>query len=216
MKIKNRRVGRIIVRTQEELDALPDKFRRETYIEIRANPSDTIKIQKSIKRGQIVMCESSRAVIYNDINVQARDQSHVTVRNRACVDAYDYSCILAYESSRVYANHASRVYARDASRVFAGGSSYVVARDSSRVKAEKNSRVRSLDMSRVVARDQSIIEARGHSHVVARDSSSVVALSSYVVIVHLAEYAVARLRGAKPKIERKDDTAVVIEEPRTL
>lgn len=70
----------------------------------------------------------------------------------------------------------------------------------------------------------SIKKSRENSSVVAWENSSVVAyqfaliavLAATVIIKHLADYAVASLRGVKPKIEKRDDTTTVVETPRYL
>jgi hypothetical protein len=117
----------IIVKTQAELDALPDSFKEFTIIEIRSEPGVWIQVTK------------------------ARDSSRVEARDSSRVEARGSSSVVAWDSSRVVARGSSRVEARDSSRVEARGSSSVVAWDSSRVVARDSSRVEAWESSRVEA-----------------------------------------------------------------
>jgi hypothetical protein len=189
----------VVVKSQKELDALPMKFDTFTVIEIRSLANT--KIQVTVNR------ESSRVEAWGSSRVVALDSSRVVAR----------------ESSRVVARDSSRVEARESSRVEAWGSSRVVAWGYSRVVARESSRVVAWGYSRVVARESSRVEAWGSSRVVAWESSRVVAyeysmlmvLSAAVLVKHLADWSSATLR-AKVKIEKKDDTATVINAPENL
>ncbi len=80
-------------------------------------------------------------------------------------------------------------------------------------KARGNSSVEARGNSSVVARENSSVEAWGNSSVVAYQFAMVAVLGFAVVIKHLADYAIASLRGVKPNIQKKDDTATVVETP---
>lgn len=64
----------IVIKTQAELDALPDSFNEYTVIEIRSDPNTFIKVTKA--------CESSR--------VEALDSSRVEAWGSSSVVAYDF------------------------------------------------------------------------------------------------------------------------------
>lgn len=70
--------------------------------------------------------------------------------------------------------------------------------------------------SSVVAWGNSSVEAWGNSSVVAYQFSMIAVLAATVIIKHLADYAMASLRGVKPKILKKDKTATVKKTPRDL
>jgi len=108
------------------------------------------------------------------------------------------------------------------SSVVAWENSSVVAWENSSVEAWGNSSVVAWENSSVVARENSSVVAWGNSSVVAWENSSVEAyqfaliavLAATVVIKHLADYAVASLRGMDKKIiKKKDKTATILETP---
>jgi hypothetical protein len=198
----------IVIKTQSELDALPDKFEEYTQIEIRSDASVEIVVRKS----------------YDSSTVYAYDSSTVTAYGSSTVYAYDSSTVTAYGSSRVYASDSSTVYAYGSSTVTAYGSSTVYASDSSRVYAYDSSTVTAYDSSTVTAygsstvyaSDSSRVYAYGSSRVTASDFSMIAVLATSVVIKKLLDYSVASLRGVKVKIEKKDKTATVIKTPKEM
>src|SRR3990167_3545017 len=105
----------IIVKTQVEIDDLPEKFNEFTFIEIRA---------------------SQRITVY-----KARENSRVEAWGNSSVVARGNSSVEARENSRVVARGNSRVVARENSSVEAWGNSSVVARGNSSVEAWENSNV---------------------------------------------------------------------------
>jgi len=78
-------VKTIVVKTQKEFDALPDKFDEVTVIEIRSEATTTI----SVKRNP----DSS--------SVEARGSSSVVARDSSSVEALDSSSVVALDSSIV-------------------------------------------------------------------------------------------------------------------
>ena len=105
----------IIVRTQAELDALPDRFDEYTVIEIRSKPEDRyIQVTKAWESSRVVARDSSRVVARESSRVVARDSSRVVAR--------ESSRVVARESSSVVARDSSRVEARESSSVEAWGS----------------------------------------------------------------------------------------------
>ena len=187
----------IVVKTQADLDALPDSFSEHTVIEIRSDASTWIKVTKSYG--------SSRVVAYDLSRVVARGSSRVVAYGSSRVVAYDLSRVVAYDLSRVEAYSSSRVVAYDSSSVVVRGSSRVVAYDSSSVVA--------YDSSSIVAYGSSSVVAYGSSRVVAMDFTTIAVFSASVIIHKLLDYSVASLRNVKVKIEKKSKTATVIKTP---
>ena len=104
----------IIVKTQQELDQLPESFGEYTTIIIKSEPDNLI-------------------IIKND-----RGSSHVVARGSSHVEARESSHVVAWGSSHVVAWESSHVEARESSHVVAWGSSHVVAWESSHVEARES------------------------------------------------------------------------------
>jgi hypothetical protein len=134
-RVRNMSMKTIVIKTQAELDALPEKFDEYTIIEIRSAPETWIQVRKA----------------WGSSSVVARDSSSVEAWDSSRVEAWDSSSVVARGSSRVVARGSSSVVARGSSSVVARGSSRVVAWDSSRVVAWDSSRVEAWDSSRVEA-----------------------------------------------------------------
>src|SRR3990172_8884719 len=83
----------IVIKTQAELDALPDDFTEETTIEIRSDSSVVICLRKPYDSSRVVAYDSSRVEAYGSSSVEAYDSSRV--------EAYDSSRVEAYGSSSV-------------------------------------------------------------------------------------------------------------------
>jgi hypothetical protein len=179
----------VIIKSQAELDALPEKFEEFTVIEIRSPDNVWIKVTK------------------------ARDSSRVEAWGSSQVEAWDSSQVVAWDSSRVVARGSSQVEAWDSSRVVAWDSSRVVARGSSQVEAWDSSQVEAWDSSQVEAWGSSRVVAWDSSRVECFDFSMIAVFSAAVMIQKLMDYSVASLRDVKPKIEKKSKTATVIKTP---
>ena len=126
----------IIVKTQAELDALPQSFAEFTYIEIRSAAAEG-RISITIKR------ENS--------SVEAWGNSSVVARENSSVVAWENSSVVAWENSSVVARENSSVVAWENSSVVAWENSSVVARENSSVVAWENSSVEAWENSSVVA-----------------------------------------------------------------
>jgi hypothetical protein len=113
----------IIIKTQEEMDALSGSFSEFTEIEIRSKV--------------IIVVHGS----WGNSRVVARENSTVEARGNSTVEAWENSTVEAWENSTVEARENSRVVAWGNSRVVAWGNSRVVAWGNSRVVAWGNSRV---------------------------------------------------------------------------
>jgi len=67
----------IVVRTQAELDALPDTFAEYTVIEIRSPSDQWITVAKARESSHVVARESSHVVARESSHVEAWESSHV-------------------------------------------------------------------------------------------------------------------------------------------
>ena len=117
----------IVVKTQQELDRLPDSFKEYTYIEIRSDRDVLIQITKNRGSSQVTAYGSSQVTAYGSSQVTAHGSSQVTAYGSSQVTAYDSSRVRACDSSQVTTYGSSRVRAYDSSRVRAYGSSQVRA-----------------------------------------------------------------------------------------
>jgi hypothetical protein len=132
----------IIIKTQDELDKLPDKFEKYTQIIIQGgNYCNRIIIK--VARG--------------NSSVEARGNSSVEAWGNSSVEAWGNSSVVAWGNSSVVARGNSSVVAWENSSVVARGNSSVVARGNSSVEAWEN--------SSVVAWENSSVEAWGNSSV---------------------------------------------------
>ena len=184
---------RLVITSQQELDALPGKFDRYTSIEIKINnsPFDALVINKARENS----------------HVEARENSHVEARGNSHVKAWENSHVEAWENSHVEAMGNSHVKARENSHVEAWGNSHVEAMENSHVEAWENSHVKAWENSHV--------EAWENSHVEAWENSSTKALAPGVVIEKLKQEATLILvERFAVKIKSKDETAHVIETKR--
>jgi len=176
----------IIVKTQQEFDALPSVFEEHTRIVIQNNPSDgRIQIKKS--------CGNSSVVAWGNSSVAALGNSSV--------EAWDNSSVVAWGNSSVVAWDNSSVVARGNSSVEASGNSSVVAWGNSSVEARGN--------SSVVAWGNSSVVASGNSSVVAWDNVGVHLQSDSASVV-LFMFAVCWILQ-KGRVEKKSETATIID-----
>ena len=171
----------IIIKTQLEIDSLPDSF--SEYTQIRIEATERIHVKMARGNSRVEARGNSRVEAWGNSRVEARENSSVEAWENSSVEAWKNSRVVAWENSRVEARENSSVVARENSIVVARENSIVVARENSsvvawensRVEAWKNSRVEARENSSVVARENSSVEARENSRVVARRNSSVVA-----------------------------------------
>ena len=154
-KINYAELAKITVKSQKELEMIPDDFAGIIFIQFGTCWSPAI-VKKSYV-GSVVALESSHVV--------ARGSSHVVARGSSHVVAWESSHVVAWGSSHVEAWESSHVEAWESSHVEAWGNSSVVAWESSHVVARGS--------SHVVARGSSHVEARGSSHVEADGNSQI-------------------------------------------
>ena len=163
MNIDYEKLEEITVKSQEELDAIPESFKGRIYIEFGTyfNPAVVSK-----RYGRSVVARGNSSVV-------ARENSSVEARENSSVVAWENSSVVARGNSSVVARENSSVEARENSSVVAWENSSVEARGNSSVVAWENSSVEARGNSSVVARENSSVEARENSSVVAWENSSV-------------------------------------------
>jgi hypothetical protein len=197
----------IIIKTQKDLDCLPDKFKQFTVIVIK-NEVDYIQITKTRENSSVEAWENSRVEARENSSVVARENSSVEAWGNSRVEARENSSVVAWENSSVVAWGNSSVVARENSSVVARGNSSVVAWENSSVEAWGNSRVE--------ARGNSSVVARGNSSVVAWENSSVEAWGNVGVHLQSEEATITLFMFAvcwvlkQGKVKSKSKTATII------
>ena len=160
----------IIVKSQKELDDIPEDFEGIIYIEFGTYWNRAIVNKKYI--GSVVARENSSVVARGHSSVEAWENSSVVARGHSSVVARENSSVEAWENSSVEARENSSVVARGHSSVEAWENSSVEARGHSSVVARENSSVEARENSSVEARENSSVEAGGNSQVVDRQDES--------------------------------------------
>ena len=123
----------IIIKTQDDLDALPNAFEEYTTIKICATEIITIRETRdnshveALGNSRVEALGNSRVEASGNSRVVARDNSHVEAWEDSHVEARDNSRVVALGNSHVVAWHNSHVEARDNSLVVAWDNSHVVA-----------------------------------------------------------------------------------------
>ena len=162
-KINYAELAEITVKSQEELEMIPDDFTGRIFIQFGTCWSPAI-VKKSYV-GSVVARESSHVVAWESSHVVARESSHVVAWGNSSVEARESSHVVAFGDSFVVAFGDSFVEARESSHVEAWGDSSVVARESSHVVAWGNSSVEARESSNVEAFGDSFVEADGNSQI---------------------------------------------------
>ena len=197
----------IIIRAQEEFDALPDKFTEFTYIEIRS--PKRIIINKARGNSSVEAWGNSSVVAWGNSSVEARENSSVEAWGNSSVEARGNSSVVARENSSVVAWENSSVEARENSSVVARENSSVVARENSSVVAWGNSSVEAWGNSSVEARENSSVVAWENSSVVARGQALVRAFSTAIKLV-LHDLAILSI-PADSKLKFKSEKTCLIQ-----
>lgn len=174
------KITELTVKTQTELDEIPQNFKGRIYID--CGPNDWIKIRHCYYHPVAVKGNSSVVVcvypyVVNDFpdfpTVEAYDKSAIVLNGYSFVKAYEQSSVEAYEFSTVEAYDFSSVKAFDMSRVRVYDESSAVLFDESSAKAFDKSKVKAFQNSSIRAHDESFVEAFDFSSVGAFDKSSV-------------------------------------------
>jgi hypothetical protein len=200
----------IIVKTQEELDKIPDDFKG--LIIIRGGTAwNKIYVKKSYYY-RVEARGNSSVEAWENSSVVAWENSSVVARGNSSVEARGNSSVEAWENSSVEARENSSVVAWGNSSVEAWENSSVVARENSSVVAWENSSVVAWENSSVVAWGNSSVEARGNSSVVAW-GNSVIRIFYEAVKVILHGFSVAFLPiniNLNVDIKKQSETATII------
>ena len=154
----------ITVKSQEELDAIPDSFSGRIYVEFGTCFNKAIVNKRY--GSSVVACGNSSVVALENSSVVARESSSVEARGNSSVEAWENSSVVARGNSSVVALENSSVVAWGNSSVEARGNSSVEAWENSSVVARGNSSVVALENSSVEAWENSSVEARGNTQVV--------------------------------------------------
>ena len=149
----------ITVKSQEELDMIPEDFGGRIYIKF-GKPWNRAVVKKRYCR-----------------SVLAWENSSVEARENSSVEAWGNSSVVARENSSVVARENSSVVAR--------GNSSVEAWENSSVEAWGNSSVEARENSSVVARGNSSVEARENVQVVDRLHGGRIEITGNARIVYM-------------------------------
>lgn len=196
----------ITVKSQYELDAIPDDYKGQIYIDF-GTPEDPAIVDKQYYlpvvalgsrrvnawgSSQVTARDNSRVLALHNSHIDAVDNSRVEAWGNSSVTARDNSVVVIKESSRAESYDNSTVkswdnccaYAHGRSSILARESSYAVAYDNSRVVARDNSSVNANDTSIVYAYDNSSVVSYAYSSIVAMDNSLIEARSLGTVDAH--------------------------------
>jgi hypothetical protein len=100
----------IIIRTQEEFDALPALFEEQTRIIIQNGPSlGRIVIREVPRNASIEVYDNASVAAYDNASVAAYDNASVEAYDNASIWAYDNVSVWAYENASVEAHHQTAI-----------------------------------------------------------------------------------------------------------
>ncbi len=152
----------IVVKSQQELDAIPTDYNGRIVIEF-GTPYNRAVVNRKFKysvvaRGSasVVAWDSASVVAWDSASVEAWDSASVVARGSASVEAWDSASVVAWDSASVVARDSASVEAWDSASVVARGSASVVARDSASVVA--------WDSASVVAKHNSQVNDKTQTH----------------------------------------------------
>ena len=131
----------IIIKTQKDLDNLPEKFEEYTRIIINEDSDKWIIVRLAREHSSVVACGNSSVVARENSSVVAWENSSVEAWGNSSVEAWGNSSVVACGNSSVEAWENSSVVACGNSSVVACGNSSVVAWENSSVVAWENSSV---------------------------------------------------------------------------
>lgn len=180
----------IIVKTQEELDLIPEDC--DGLIEIRGKCSVKKRYKNPIKiygDYEVNLYNNTIAVAADIAKVRTYDNSFVLAYENATVYAYDNSKVEAAGRAKVYASDNSfvkasmstKVWTQDCSKVCAGGPVEVAARDNSQIIATYDARINARGNSKVKVYGNCWVSANENSEICAFDASFVIACGNSTV-----------------------------------
>ena len=138
-KINYDKLSEIVVKSQAELDDIPESFKGRIYIEFGTWYNKAVVNKKYYYR--VVALGNSSVVALGNSSVEARENSSVEARENSSVEAWGNSSVEARENSSVEAWGNSSVVARENSSVVARENSSVVARENSLIDGNGNSQI---------------------------------------------------------------------------
>ena len=106
-KIDYGKLEEITVRSQDELDAMPDDFAGRIYIEFGTTWNKAVVSKKY--RNSVVARENSSVVARGNSSVVARENSSVVAQENSSVEAWGNSSVVAWGNSSVVAQENSSV-----------------------------------------------------------------------------------------------------------
>ena len=147
-KINYETLEEIVVKSQEELDNIPETFKGIIYIEF-GTYLDKAVVSKSYYRSvvalgksSVVAWENSRVVAWENSSVVAWGNSSVVAWGNSSVVAWENSSVVALENSSVVAWENSSVVAWENSSVVGNGNAQIVDRlCGGKIKISGNSRI---------------------------------------------------------------------------
>lgn len=211
-KIDYSKLSEITVKTQKELDRIPDDFRGSIYVE--SDQDSYILLSKNYLR-EVHACNHTQIKVIGDAHIRAHHDTLVKAFDNACVVADDAAKVFAFDNTVIEATDRSCVIACDAtivnargnSKVYAYGNSAIYAQGNSHILAEDDSNIEATDLSRIDACDRSHVIATNCSTVMARDSSKVEVCGN-VQIIKLSD-------NTKLKIS-KFSNARIVQPPKSI
>ena len=177
----------IIIKTQQEFDALPQSFSVFTVIEIRAD--QRISVSKNRENSSVEARGNSSVVAWENSSVEAWENSSVVARGNSSVVARENSSVEARGNSSVEAWGNSSVEAWENSSVEAWGNSSVVAWGNSSVECYDFVMVSVLMATVVIKKlmDWSVASCRGFKPKIGKKSKTATVITTPVEIKHKRE-----------------------------
>ena len=189
-KIDYSKLDEITVKTQKELDCIPNDFKGYVYVD--SNRYTEILISRNylgkvyvindtcvkvVSDAHVYAHHNTRVTAYDSAYVVANDVAKVIAYDNTVISANDRSCIIAFGTTKVSAKDNSKIYAYENSIIYAHGNSHVEAADDSTVEATGLSRIDACNRSCVIATNWSIVIAKDLSKVEAKGSAQIIKLS---------------------------------------
>ena len=139
-KIDYDKLSEITVKSQEELDLIPETFKGRIYIEFGTWDNKAVVSKRYWQR--VVARGNSSVVARENSSVEAWENSSVVAWGNSSVVAWENSSVVAWGNSSVVAWENSSVVAWGNSSVVGNGNSQIVDRlDGGKIKISGNSRI---------------------------------------------------------------------------
>jgi hypothetical protein len=101
----------LIIKSQAEWDALPEKFEGRTIIKIESPATEWLRITKIPESAHVVARGSAHVEAWGSAHVEARGSAHVVARGSAHVEAWESAHVEAWGSAHVVARGSAHVEA---------------------------------------------------------------------------------------------------------